>query len=128
MLILYDTTEQLSRRAAEKQRTISAANSKRWTDHKPLVGDPTDDTGALNDKPTTGELEDSSSQDDKQAKDEDLTPEASRTVSAGANFHARTHPTRPGRVTASLSLCHHETIAKRHPPSVSERELRSSDS
>lgn len=110
MLILYDTTEELSRRAAENQRTISAANSKRSTDHKPLVWEPTDDTGALNDKPTTGEPEDSSSQDDKRAKDEDLTPEASRTVvnsrplTVSRRQLSRTHTPYETRKSHSLAL------------------------
>ena len=39
MLSQYETTEQLSRWAAEKQRIVSAAKCKRWTDHEPLIGE-----------------------------------------------------------------------------------------
>lgn len=80
MLSHYETTEQMTRLAAEKQRIISAAESKRWTDHEPLVWEPTIDTAVLDDEPATGAVEDSSSLDDLQAKEEELTMEASRNM------------------------------------------------
>lgn len=126
--------------AAKKQRIISAANSKRWTDHEPLVWVPTIDTTALEDEPTTGTLEDSSSLDDLRAKEEELAMESSRDMSIQSNnqsaatqssvsaqFHTRTDSTKPGKVTTPISLYHHEPIAERHPPHVSERVPRSRD-
>ena len=81
MLSRYEMTEQLSRWAAEKQRIVSAANSKRWTDHEPLIWEQPDSIEALQDKPRSERLETTSNQDDKPAQDEELTTEAFKNVS-----------------------------------------------
>ena len=65
MLSQYETTEQLSRWAAEKQRIVSAANSKRWTDHEPLIWEKPECIEALQDKPRSARLETTSNQDDE---------------------------------------------------------------
>lgn len=81
LLSQYGMTEQLSRWAAEKQRIVSAANSKRWTDHEPLIWEQPDSIEALQDKPRSERLETTSNQDDKPAQDEELTTEAFKNVS-----------------------------------------------
>ncbi|CAD6583966.1 MAG: hypothetical protein ASARMPRED_001565 [Alectoria sarmentosa] len=102
MLSQYETTEQTSRWAAEKQHIISAAKSKRWTDHEPLVWEPTVDTETLDDKPTTEALEGSSSQDEPQAQEEELTTEAFSDMSIQGRDQSSATYRRPAPTIAGL--------------------------
>ena len=80
MLSYYEAAEQLSRWATEKDRIVSAAKSKRWTDHEALVWEQPSHNEPLQDKPTTEGSKTSIDQSDEPLREEDLTTEAFKDI------------------------------------------------
>ena len=91
MLSQYETTEQLSRWAAEKDRIISAAKSKRWIDHEALVWEQPSDIEFLQDKPATEGYKTSIDQGDETLQEQDLTTEALKDTRIGSDRSSATH-------------------------------------
>ena len=91
LLSQYETAEQLSRWAAEKDRIVSAAKSKRWTDHEPLVWEQPSDIEALQDKPTTEGFQTSIDQSDEPLQEEDLTTEAFKDIRISSDQSSATY-------------------------------------
>lgn len=80
ILSLNETTEQLSRWAAEKERVAAAANSKRWTDHEPLVWEKPEAKEGLQKEPKAQVHESPGIKDDKQAEEVDPNIEAVKKI------------------------------------------------
>ena len=91
MLSQYETAEQLSRWAAEKERIVSTAKSKRWTDHETLVWEQPRDIEALQDKPTTEGFKTSIDQRDEPVQEEDPRTEASKDIKISSDQYSITH-------------------------------------
>ena len=124
MLSQYETTEQLSRWAAEKERIVSAAKSKGWTDHEPLVWEQPSDLEALQDKPTTEGFEVSSSQDDKPEQKENQTIKAFRDISIQSNDQsAVTHGPAAPQLTDAQKRQEPKKAEARSRYTVSKRSL-----
>ena len=119
MLSQYETTEQLSRWAAEKERIVSAAQSKRWTDHEPLVWEQSGDIEALQEKPTTEESKISRKQDDKPVQEVKSTTRAFKDISIqSSGLSSVTHGQAAPRLTNTrdqekLEPRSHFTVTKR---------------
>ena len=111
VLSQYEKTEQLSRWAAEKQRIISNAHSKRWTDHEALVWEPFNEAEALENNPTTEATGDSSRQDDEEEQEGNLTVEAVRDLSIqGSHQQSATY------IQPAPSMANAETPASQEKP------------
>ena len=91
LLSQYETAEQLSRWAAEKDRIVSAAKSKRWTDHEPLVWEQPSDIETLQDKPTTEGFQTSIDQSDEPLQEDDLTTEAFKDIRISSDQSSATY-------------------------------------
>ena len=91
LLSQYETPEQLSRWAIEKDRIISAAKSKRWTDHEPLVWEQPSAIEAPRDKPTTEGFKTSIDQRDEPLQEEDLTTEAFKDIRISSDQSSATY-------------------------------------
>ena len=91
LLSQYETAEQISRWDTEKDRIVSAAKSKRWTDHEPLIWEQPSDIEALQEKPTTEEFKTSTDQGDELLQEEDLTTEAFKDIRISSDQSSATH-------------------------------------
>lgn len=92
-----------------------AANSRRWTDHEPLLLEPTIDNGGFDDEPTIGALEDSSSQDDSPAKEKEVTTESFRAMSIQGSDQSSATYRKPAPVLAGVKTLRDQEKSQPRP-------------